>query len=75
MTNPNSLQKDRQDEARRVQQADEKVRELEEEVERLREALFTVRRGLQGIALATDEETTREDVKHAMAKIVTALNK
>jgi len=36
MTDPNLLRKERQDEARRQQQADERVRELEEEIERLR---------------------------------------
>jgi len=39
MTPGQQQRKDAQDEARRQQQADERIRELEEEVERLREAL------------------------------------
>jgi TolA-binding protein len=42
MTDPNLLRKERQDEARRQQQADERVRELEEEVERLRYHLKSI---------------------------------
>jgi len=43
MTDPNLLRKDRQDEARRQQETDEKVRELEKEIDRLRDAIRRVR--------------------------------
>ena len=46
MTPSQQQAKDMQDEARREQQADEKIRELEEENERLRDALEIVRAAL-----------------------------
>jgi TolA-binding protein len=42
MTPRNQRRKDAQDEARRQQQADERVRELEKRVEHLREALSQI---------------------------------
>jgi uncharacterized membrane protein len=73
MTSGQQARKDAQDEARRQQQAEEKVRELEKEVERLRSTLRAVRRGLDGIASATDEATTREDAVQGISEIDSAL--
>jgi len=43
MTPGQQRRKDRQDEARRLQQADEHIRELEAEIDRLRQALQKIK--------------------------------
>jgi len=50
------------------------VQEREEEIEQLRSTLRTVRRGLDGIASATDEATTREDAVQGISEIDRALD-
>jgi len=71
MTDPNLLRKERQDEARRQQQADERVRELEEEIERLHEAI----RGwmnILGSVRRNDEAYGRaQDLLHDMKDVLT----
>jgi len=49
MTPGQQRRKDRQDDTRRQQQADERIRELEKEIERLREGLRDVRKRLMHV--------------------------